>query len=521
MKEDIEVSRLWSRGLTGSDVSRRGDHSGRFRPSLARRSVLKALLGVTAVVISAALLGRAALVQFGADAPREPTEWPRLLNEVPVTGVDLRLGQPNNSPMVVAHPSDKDLLVLASRVDGPDFSCKLHVSGDGGRLWAPADPVPKLPPGVDKCYAPEVGYDDDGTLYYLFVGLHGAGNRPGGVFLTTSADSGRTFSTPWRVLGPLNYQVRMVIDQRLGHQGRMHLVWLDAASNGSLGGLPPAPNPIMAAYSDDGGKTFSAPVQVSEPGHQRAVAPALAVGKDHAVHILYYDLNDDARDYQGLDGPTWEGAWSLVLATSVNAGRNFGKGLIVEDQIIPPGRIMLIYTMAPPALAAGASGEVYVAWYDARNGDWDVFLRRSYDGGASWQPPVRLNDDPLGGGHHQYLPRLAVDASGRLDAVFYDRRRDPENVRYDVFYTSSMDGGRRYSPPLQLTTESSSSMIGGRYTVPSAQGLVEAGSGLGLLSRPSGAIAAWADTRNAWEPDRSRSGLTTQDVFATEVKIAS
>lgn len=46
----------------------------------------------------------------------------------------------------------------------------LHVSGDGGRSWAPIDPVPELPVGAEKCYGPEVAFDRNGVLHYLFVG---------------------------------------------------------------------------------------------------------------------------------------------------------------------------------------------------------------------------------------------------------------------------------------------------------------------------------------------------------------
>lgn len=433
--------------------------------------------------------------------------------EVPVTPADLRVQFANNSPQIVQSPEQPDLLAMAVRLDGPDFGCALQVSGNGGRGWIGVIPVPRLPEGAEKCYAPEVAFGPDGTLYYLFVGLRTAGNIPMGVFLATSGDFGQTFSEPRQILGPRHYMVRMAIDTERGERGRIHLVWLRAHSDPPLGGLGPPPNPIMAAFSDDGGRTFSQPAQVSDRRRRLVVAPALAVGRDGAVHVLYYDLKDDLRDYQGLQGPAWEGKWELVMASSRDAGGIFEGGAVVDDAIVPPERILLIFTMAPASLAVDGSGRVFAAWHDGRNGDWDFFLRRSGNGGRSWARRVRVNDDRRGNGRHQYLPRISAGANGRIDAIFYDRRDDPRNLRNNVYYAYSSDGGRTFERNLRVTRKSSSSAIGQRYQLPSQTGLVEIGSRLGLLSSSSGALAAWTDTRNS-------AGGLAQDIFAAEIHHA-
>lgn len=433
--------------------------------------------------------------------------------DVPVTAMDLISKTSNNSPSLSTDPTDSRVVALANRIDGPDFGCALQLSGDGGRSWVSSNPVPELPLGAEKCYAPEVGFDRRGTLYYLFVGLAGTGNRPMGVFLTTTNDAGRSFSQPWQVLGEKRYMVRMLLDRGLGETGRMHLTWLQTALDPSLGGLPVGePNPIMAAHSDDGGKTFSAPVQVSEPSRVRVVAPTVALGDDHAVHVLYYDLKDDAVDYQGLEGPTWSGTWSLLMATSEDSGESFAPSVVVDDEVVPPERVMLIFTMPPPALAADNEGRIYAGWHDARNGDWDVFVRVSMNG-RTWSAPVRINDDPLGNGRHQYLPRLAAAPGGRIDAIFYDRRGNVANRSNDVYYASSVDRGASFSRNVRLTNMDSDSEIGPRYAVPSAEGLFEFGSRLALESGDDRVKAAWTDTRNTGR------GAPAQDIFATEVDI--
>lgn len=429
--------------------------------------------------------------------------------EMAVTPTDLVNQPANNSPVVVADPKDARFVVLANRLDAPDFGCALQLSGDRGRGWTPANPVPTLPTGAEKCYAPEVAFDRTGNLYYLFIGLAGIGNEPVGAYLTTSADRGRTFTPPHQVLGPQNFSVRMAIDPTLGVKGRLHLVWLHATSTPSAGGFAAPPNPILASHSDDGGRTFTEPVPVGDPARDRVVAPALVLGPRQAVYVVYLDLGRDAVDYQGLEGPTWDGTWSVVLSRSADGGAHFDDRGAVDGDVVPSERVMLIYTMPPPSVVA-IGNRLCVAWTDGRYGDADSMLRCSADEGRSWEPIRRLNADAVGNGHSQYLPRLG-SSGDRLDAVFYDRSTDPQNRLANVAYTFSPDAGRHFSGVQPISSEAFDSTIGQRYAGVAATGKVEFGSRLGLLSTPGKALVAWADTRN------SMPNKTDQDIFAAAV----
>ncbi|MCA1847185.1 MAG: exo-alpha-sialidase, partial [Actinobacteria bacterium] len=177
--------------------------------------------------LAAAVGGASLLLVPGLASPASSRSTRlRVLPEVPVTGNDERLQLGHNSPVLLADPREPRFVVLASRLDNPDFGCALQLSGDGGRSWVPVRPVPDLPSGADKCYAPEIAFDRGGVLYYLFIALQGQGNNPSGTYLVTSSDRGRTFSPPRQVLGPQRYMVRMAIDPTVGRAGRMYLVWL-------------------------------------------------------------------------------------------------------------------------------------------------------------------------------------------------------------------------------------------------------------------------------------------------------
>lgn len=461
--------------------------------------------------LTSVLLIAAGFALFGAELGGGPARA-GAITQMPVTAMDQIVSPANNSPTVVADPEDPSFVALASRLDAPDFSCALHVSGDGGQRWTPVTPVPNLPPGAEKCYGPEIAFDSRGRLFYLFVGLAGAGNEPMGVYLTRSDDRGRTFSNPQQILGPLKFAVRMAMDPERGRTGRLHLVWIDAGSDPLLGGFGAPPNPIVAAHSDDGGRKFSRPVPVSDPQRERVVAPALDLGPGGEPYVSFFDLKRDALDYHGLEGPVYEGTWSVVATRSANGGRTFGRNVEVDSGVVPHERVMLILTMAPPGLAVGENG-VCTAWTDGRFGDADVLARCSTDDGANWGKPTRLNDDRRGNGKWQFMPRLAASSSGRIDAVFYDRRADPRNLFQHVFYTHSTDDGASFSPNLKVTNDPSFARIGQQYGNPSAEGKFELGSRMGLLSHTDRALAAWADTRNSKPQSKG------QDVFSANVSV--
>jgi hypothetical protein len=88
-------------------------------------------------------------------------------------------------------------------------------------------------------------------------------------------------------------------------------------------------------------------------------------------------------------------------------------------------------------------GNLYLCWSDERNGDVDVFVSSSSDGGEHWTEAVRVNNDK--GSADQFFPWMAVDAvTGNLYAVFYDRRNYTD-YNTDVYLASSNDGGKTWT----------------------------------------------------------------------------
>ena len=93
---------------------------------------------------------------------------------------------------------------------------------------------------------------------------------------------------------------------------------------------------------------------------------------------------------------------------------------------------------------------VYVSEEPQESNDTDIQFRYSDDNGTSWSNSVRVNDDT--GTNSQFNPKVALDSTGNIAIAWYDARNDAgDNGRADtnglpnddiVIYSSvSRDGG--------------------------------------------------------------------------------
>lgn len=157
-------------------------------PAVGRPSSLIAVVGVGLLLCGSGtiVLGKAVYTSFTATV--EGGNHP-----VNAGAADLADIFSHNSPAVAANPRDPSNVVVVNRIDSPTFSCALHVSTDGAATWSEtALPVPQ--PDREKCYAPDLAFSPDGTLYVSFVTLQGRGNVPHAVWTTSSDNGGRTLS---------------------------------------------------------------------------------------------------------------------------------------------------------------------------------------------------------------------------------------------------------------------------------------------------------------------------------------
>lgn len=103
---------------------------------------------------------------------------------------------------------------------------------------------------------------------------------------------------------------------------------------------------------------------------------------------------------------------------------------------------LLTYNFAR-SLAADGSGRVHAVWYVAREGRSQVYTKRSTDHGVTWGKDVRLSESSEPDEH----PAVAV--SGPNVYVVWHGIRDGHS--FDVFFKRSIDGGLTWQPAFALT----------------------------------------------------------------------
>jgi hypothetical protein len=166
------------------------------------------------------------------------------------------------------------------------------------------------------------------------------------------------------------------------------------------------------------------------------------------------DDNGAAEGFDGVVGPDSKlyAIWSQDNAIMLTTSRDGGKTFSHARPVIHTAPIMFaVQTLErangfPQIAVDPKSKRLYIAWSDYRNGDLDVFVAASDNGGKNWGPSMRVNNDPVHNGAEQFFQWLAVDPTdGSIYVIFYDRRGDPQNRKQIVVLARSTDGGRSFT----------------------------------------------------------------------------
>src|SRR4030095_1278838 len=81
----------------------------------------------------------------------------------------------------------------------------------------------------------------------------------------------------------------------------------------------------------------------------------------------------------------------------------------------------------------------------------DVMFVRSTDGGLTFSPPKKINDDPFNPNKSHWFGTFSVAPNGRLDAVWYDTRNAANNTDSQLFYSWSTDAGVTWAPNVAVS----------------------------------------------------------------------
>ena len=409
----------------------------------------------------------------------------------------------HSSPQIAVNPKTGDLVTVESDVRG-SRACAVHISTDGGRSWfAGGDPMVK--PFNDCGFYAEYGplateaFTKDGTLYVAFVAsdfLNRVRNdTPRHVFLARSADSGRTFTTARVYEAPdgnpdkgLNKGPMLAIDPT-----NPQLVYVGWRQGVNAADAKEKLKSNVAA-SVDGGRTFGAPVDLTDP--RGADFPAIAVDRAGTVHAAFW--------VRAVPGPTPNPVpvRPIVYRQSTDHGKTWSAPVDVDPGNVSAGH--------PPMLAADPrTQDVYLTWnanaevqntVQGFNGDLDLFLRVSHDAGKTWSDRMTLSDEAVKA--NQFEPGIAIAPNGHVHVAWYDFRNSPTNPLIttghsgdtgisDVYYTSSTDHGATWAKPIRVNDRG----------IDRSKGVwsnnIDSKFNVGVAATDDDVFFAWQDTRNA------------------------
>ncbi len=100
------------------------------------------------------------------------------------------------------------------------------------------------------------------------------------------------------------------------------------------------------------------------------------------------------------------------------------------------------------SVASGIGGDVHVVWEDRRDGNAEIYYKRSTDFGLNWSQDIRFTNDS----HDSWYPSIAI--SGTLLHVVWTDDREGYSGTY---YKRSTDSGINWSSDTRLTADSAGS----------------------------------------------------------------
>jgi hypothetical protein len=326
-----------------------------------------------------------------------------------------------------------------------DDACGYGWSRDGGLTWGRG--VLRGAPRPDggtygNAADPGTDWDSKGRAYFecLYYDFDAKG-WGGSIYVFRSKDGGKTYPERYLAAGSI----------KLSRSHDHPFITIDRATdtvyvaysvfNGF--GLR-ARSYVVRADADNMAAGFSAPVNVSDIQKNEifdltaVVGPKVAGGTDRTVYAVFGVWST---------GVNWNED-KVAISRSRDGARSFESSVIV-DSVTP-----MLFELEGQGWRTGQQpigvvdpndgNHLWVSYMDYADGDGDLYLKESRDGGVTWS--ARRPVGETAPGSSQLFNWLTVSPDGsRLDLIYYDLGYDPDQYLIDLTYAASWDGGLTWS----------------------------------------------------------------------------
>jgi hypothetical protein len=361
-----------------------------------------------------------------------------------------------NESSVAVNPTNP-LNMIASAVDYRGGSSTwIYISHDGGKTWENKN-LGKPDPLWRSTNDPSVTFDAEGTAYLMHGGFEQQSmgrefNGGNGIFVARSEDEGKTWKTHIPVIihtakqSPDSafedkYYVEADISPESKYFGRIYTPWKRVTARDSA-------TQIMFSYSDDKGDTWSKPV---------AVSPRLAGTSEDTTFGQSFPLLETTPN--GDVHAVWNNGiyHSVGYNKSTDGGESWRDPILLKKynifgttKLLPAGYRHTVKggvrAESYPIIRSDHSnserrGWIYLVW--TADSIPNVYFSRSTDNGETWSDATIVNQDLT---NDQFWAWLAVDpTSGDIGVMYFDSRRDPDNMLVECWVSLSTDGGETWT----------------------------------------------------------------------------
>jgi hypothetical protein len=363
---------------------------------------------------------------------------------------------------------------------------KTKYSLNGGVTWSSENFIPHTQTGYSSA-DPSVQFDLDGNVFVCFIDYDNQNFTGGAIFTVKSADGGATWGQPVEVISlndcPGKYCIDrpwMVIDQSSGpYSGTIYITSMNADQH-----VVAPYNPYLTV-STDAGLSYGAPRFLDTLNYYagntiKQPMPTPAVGADGTFYAIYssYLTSQSPFGHYYLAKSTNQG-----VTITHNSALQIGTGMGVTDNFAKKGYLLVTNPNNAQHLALFTLGQM--------NGDADIFMIESTNGGIGWSNPLRINQDPTGNGVLQDLAWADFNENGDLAVAWRDRRNATGTgyqVASEIWGAIRKNGQSNFSTDFQISD------------TPSPHDVVLEGSGNDFMCIQLVAdtlYAVWGDVRNS------------------------
>ncbi|MCC6966040.1 MAG: exo-alpha-sialidase [Nitrospira sp.] len=298
-------------------------------------------------------------------------------------------------------------------------------------LGVTLSPAQAVVAGPFSLSPPSLRYDAGGTLQVAWLEKP---DQQGAVKIRQIAGDARQLSSPVQVnptaLAP--EALHQAPGLASGADGKVVLSW--STPNRTAGAM--FASDLRVTVSGDGGRTFTAPVQVNDDGLPIAhTFEDVLEGPDHDLYMLW--LDGRGKDRSGA---------AVQFACSRDGGATFGPNMTVDGMACPCCR---------PMLAAAPDGSLWAAWRKTYDGNVrDIVVAQSVDRGQTFASPHLVREDQwvFSACPHRG-PSLGFDRHGRLYVGWYTEGTD-EQAR--IYLATSDDRAGTFTEPVSLHVSTNS-----------------------------------------------------------------